>query len=386
MVYISFIILSIILLIIGFYFILSLVYRKINKKKILEEKKEIFHTLESILNRKENNTNIPFEILKSKFSSGRGIEAFYLAYKKYVEKHGYGDELKQLLNQVVDYQKIIKSKVVKKSYRKSYMLFLILEFQLDSPEIGKIALESLNDDSIYVRNNALGVIQNQGEIQKMIQTLDIVNKQEKHFNIKMLTDFLDNFKGDIEKLDQQLLNSAEKYNPIIKAVIIDHFTNARNKSKGIRDRVLDCIECEDDFEMSMKCIRYFFHVEDTRAAEYLLRNMDNGSWSIRANSAKALLKYPDKTVIEKLKQTMGDENYFVRKNSAETFIQLMEKEEVFHEAVFNEDQFIRDILLYTIEKFHIEGFDEYVGARELIENKYIEKEKQTIKELNVEWT
>lgn len=374
MVYVSFIILVVILLTISIYFISSLVYKRINEKKIQKKQKEILSCMEKILKSKEDLSHETCK-LKNYFSNGNDIEAFYLAYLEYVEKYGYCEDLKKLLNEVVDCKKIIKSKTVKKSYRKSYTLYLIAEFQLDSKEAGEKGLMSLKDSSIYVRNNALNVIRNQGKVKNMMEALDEINNREKYYNDKILIDFLDNFKGDMEKLDHELLLKIDKYNKSLQRVILDHLINMRNDSLEIKDKMLELLETEKDLEILIKSTRYFSHIVDGRAEKHILKNMSSGNWILRSNSANAIQKYPSKEAKERLKKTLGDSNYFVRKNSANSFIKIQSKEEIFLEAIYHKDPFARDILTYTINTNGIKGFEEF---KDLIE-------AESKEELKLEW-
>lgn len=373
LVYTSFLVLIIILFIVSLYFLSSLAYKKFNRKKIEEKTQKIFKDFERILGGDKEDFSLEIKNLKNSFSNGRDIKSFHLAYVKYVGKYGYSQELKELLNKVVDYEKIMKGKIMKKTYRKSYTLYLISEFNLSGEEVGRIAFDALGDDSIYVRNNALNAIRNQGKVEAMLETMDKMNICKKYYNSRLLIDFLDNFKGDKKKLDDEILKRIDSYKNRFKSLIVEHLINMENDDKKTRDKILDFLENSKDNEILIKSTRYFYRIGDERALKYILENISSGSWSLRASSATAISKYPREEVILKLKETLGDPNYFVRRNSAMSLAKIEEKEDLFLEAYYNEDPFARDILTYTIESSGIKGFEDFKKRRKVEDD--LEKNK-----------
>lgn len=359
MIYMSFIIFVVVLIIVSFYFITSLIYRIINEKKIQEKKKTILNLISKVMGSDEEYANNEISELKKSFSSRRGIQAFHLAYINYVKAYGYNNNLQNLLNQVVDYEKVMKSKIVRKNYRKSFTLYLISEFQLSTKAVRDLALNSLEDDSIYVRNNALHVIGNRGDTESVLQALKKINKNEKYYNDKIVIDFLDNFKGDKKELDNKICEQLNNYNNILKNIIIEHLINVNNDDLKIRDQMLELLSTSQEPELLIKSTKYFSQVEDQRATAQLLVNMDSENWSLRATSAKTVSKYPGHQTVEKLKKTLSDPNYFVRRNSANSLIQMEEKEKIFEEALNNKDPFAKDILAYLISTSGIEGLEAF---------------------------
>lgn len=202
----------------------------------------------------------------------------------------------------------------------------------------------------------------------MIQALDKINLAKKYYNNRILIDFLDNFKGDVKKLDLAILERLEDYTERFKRLMVEHLASIENDDEKIRDKVLEFLINSKDNELLIKATRYFYPIVDERAAEYILKNISSDNWILRANSAHAISKYPSKRVVEKLKKSLGDSNYFVRKNSAISFVKLQDREDLFYEAYYNEDLFAREILVYTMETMGIEGFGEYKALRDTEDN------------------
>lgn len=359
-VYMVFIIFVIILLIISCYFLTALGLRKYNESKIEEKKQEIFTLFKKVLNSDTRGLRTDKERLSNHFKGKRGVEAFYLAYVSYVEEYGYSLELRDLLNQVTDYKVIVDSTmIIRSSYRKSYALYLISEFRLNEKAIEEFAIDALDEDSIYTRHSALNVIRNQGEIASMLGALDTINKSDKHYNEKIIIDFLDNFSGDKRALDHEILEKIDGYKEILKNIVIEHLTNIKNDCLAVRNKMLGYLQIPSSTNVTIKSMNYFLIIKDTRAAKYILKNMESENWSLRAKSAQTIFMYPDAQVIEKLTQLLTDPNYFVRKNSANSLVKIQDKESIFSQALNNPDQFARDILVYTIETSGLSGFSAF---------------------------
>ena len=127
LVYISFISIVIVLLIVSFYFISSILLRKRNKEKIQRKTQEIYQAFVILLQREDGDRARARKRLENNFSERKDLRSFYLGFKEYKEEYGHSEELRELLNEIVDYKEIMRSNIVRKSYRKSYTLYLLSE-------------------------------------------------------------------------------------------------------------------------------------------------------------------------------------------------------------------------------------------------------------------
>ncbi|MGB6178593.1 HEAT repeat domain-containing protein [Carnobacterium sp.] len=357
--YFSFIMFVLLLLLINSYFLISLNVEKRKHKKIEKRKEEIKETFVSILEKKEANRIDEVNKLRDNFNRKTDIQAFHKAVREYYESSDYKDELSDLLEEVVDINKIVKSGVVRKEYKESYALYLLSEFKMGNKETGDFALSSLDKKSLHIRNNALNVINKNNDLTIMMKAIDLIDSKEHYFNDKTIIDFLDNYKGDKDALDNALYLNMNTYNTNLKKNIISHFINITDGTQKIKDRMLDYIQESSEKEIVISSTRYFNKIIDQRAVKYILNNMESEDWEVRATSARVICNYPGEQVIEKLKQTLKDENYYVRYNSAESFLKLVDEKAVIEEAVKNEDRFTRDILLYAMNTRGIITIEDY---------------------------
>lgn len=357
--YFSFIMFVLLLLLVNSYFLLSLHIEKRKDNKIKKRKEEIKKSLLNIFENKVINKNDEVQKLKKHFNRKIDIQAFHYAIKECKSANIYKDELAQLLEEIVDIDKILKSGVVRKEYKESYTLYLISEFNLGNKKAGEFALSSLDKKSLHVRNNALNVINKNNDLAIMMRAIEMVNDKDHYFNDKMIIDFLDNYKGNNAELDSKLYLEMDHYNMNLKKNIISHFMNMNNGSQKIRDKMIDFIHQSDEKEIIISSTRYFYKVIDERAKAFIVKNMSSKDWEVRATSARVVSKYTGENIVNKLKQTLTDENYYVRYNSAESFLKVVDSEIAINEAIKNEDRFARDILLYAMNIRGIINIEEY---------------------------
>lgn len=369
-VYFSFILFVLLLILINSYFLISLRIEKYRNQKIDKRKNEIIETFKNIFEREVSAREYEIKEIKKVFNRKVDIEAFYLAVKEYEKETAYKKELKKLLEEVVDIDKVFKSGVVRKEYKRSYTLYLMSEFEIGNKKAGEFALKSLENNSVYVRNNALKVINKNHNIDLFMKALDRINSRKYHFNEKMLIDFLDDYNGEQDELSNHLYSKIDIYNKDLKKIIVAHFTNMNDGSKKTRDKMLEIIKNSDEKELTIASLRYFQVVVDNRAKPYIIEMMNHKDWAIRATVARMIFEYGDNQVKEKLKKGLEDSNYYVRANSASSFLKLEKKENIIEEALNNEDRFARDILLYSMNMEKMISLEEYeILSQEFIEEK-----------------
>lgn len=348
------------LVIVILYLITSILIRRIESNKIEDEKKLMIYALNNIMQANLIDKRVEIEKLKSVFSDKVKIQAFYLAYEEYIEQNGYSEKLKQLLSYIVDYEKILTNKVVRKEYRPSYVLYMISQFRLSTKEIGEYALKKLNNRSVYVRNNAINVIKHFEQVSIVLEALKQIDSNEHYFNDKILVDFLDNFKGEMCLLDLELLEHIDGFTNNTKKIILEHFRNIGSDGIKTKDKILSIISNpKENEEILISATKYFSKIIYKESKPYILNNMDSEKWALRAISASVISKYCGDGVTEKLRQKLSDKNYFVRYNSALSFVNIEKKDLVIEEIFNNKDRFARETLLYAVDEKGILSLDEY---------------------------
>lgn len=376
LVYISFIVFVIILLVIGIYLILALRRRTLSFEKI---KQKIF-IIKDIFNNHMEYSNVELipkseiEELKRLVSNKNGLEAFIKCYHDYVEDMGDKMKAQEYASIIISYKTLLSNKIVREKYKISYILYLISEFGISTDEVSHFALESLNSDSMYVRNNSLRIIRNTGNIELVLKAILIIISQNHYYNYRVLVDFLDNFSGEKEDLNKALFENFSKFNSRFKRLVLEHFSNGLNADENIKEMVLEVLSNPSDKNILITATRYFGRIIDLRAKKIILQNLDNPQWEIRAISAKVISKYNNPDSISKVVEGLKDNNYYVRYNSAFSYIQMEEEENILNELNNMTDVFSKDITLYAMYANNIIDYEAYTIMTEKVEE-----------ELNKQW-
>lgn len=369
LVYISFVIFVVILLIVGIYFMLALRKRRISLEKI-NKKTEI---IKDILNNHMGYSDIKLipeneiEEIRKIVSNKIGLESFINCYQEYLDNNGDVIKARDYAGMVVSYKTLLNNKIVREKYKKSYILFLLSEFRINTEEVTEFALESLDSDSIYVRNNALRVIRNTGSVPLILKTIESISSQDHYYNYRVLVDFIDNFTGEQELLNQAFVENFQVFNVRFKRLIIEHFSNRLNDNENIRLLVLEVLSSSNDKNTLIMATRYFGRIIDERAKENILKNLESPEWELRAISAKIIPNYNSQISKSKVMEALKDKNYYVRYNSAFSYIEMEEEDNILNELNKITDPFAKDITLYAMYASNIIDYKEYTEMAEEVE-------------------
>lgn len=312
-----------------------------------------------------NELDIPIsEIseLRTKVRTKPGLQAFNKIYFEKLEKNKLDEQLRQYVRSIIDYHTLYKNRIVRDKYRKSYILYLLAEYYMDTDEVIKFALSNLDNSSQYVRNNALRVLRNTGNVEAFIAAYQKISNGELYFNNKVIVDFIDSFQGDMPKLNSTLASSIDEFSPQIQKVIIDHFAN--RKISDFSCEILRIIKQSKDKEIVISGIKYFGMIRYQEAYNFIVEQFEGDKYEIRAICARAIALYNCEKTIKLLEENITDSNWFVRYNCAFTLIHL-EEGNVFSpnsrigKIIRGNDRFAKEMIIYTLYSTHLINKDNY---------------------------
>lgn len=358
-VYSIFILFVLNLLIIIFYIIRTKIHDGTEKKRI-EKVMEKLKTKVAEHLKLEDLNEIPekdISYIKKLVLTKTGLLVFNRIYSDYINTYGYDERIKSYAALIVDYNILLKNRIVRDKYRKSYILHLLAGYRINSPKVIEFALDSLESNSHYVRNNALRVIGNSGNVESFLEAYNIISFSDKYFNNKMILDLIDSFKGDKQSLNHALDNEFDSFSVEIQKVIIEHFTNV--KYSGAMKRLLDVLKNSSQVELKIAATKYFSSVASSESYPLILGNADSGEWELRAVTVKVLEKYNKPETIDKLIERISDQNWFVRYNAALSLISLDTDNETIKKIFECNDRYAREITLYAMFTKSLIDFEEY---------------------------
>jgi hypothetical protein len=363
LVYTTFLTLLLLLIIVSSYFIKSITMRNLYKKRLRSRKAKIAEVYADLRTKYSTLYEVPKSIIDKlrRLSLNRvGLEAFTDFYLDVAKKARYSDEICDFAAKIIDFETLTKTNIVRNEYRMSYILFLLSSYRIRNEHTKELALRSLDDRSMYVRNNALLVIKNSGDADLVIKALGIIGKEKRFFNSKSIVDFFDTFSGDYNELSEALVLQFDTFSVFIKRLIPGHFMNRHNDSEAVRQLMLRCLE-DSDKELIIAATKYFGWVNEPRAGLLILKNLSNDEWEVRALSARISQRgYNIDGMSEALFDGLSDYNWFVRQNCAFAYVAIVHGERRYIKPIIEgNDRYAREVILYVMFTKDYLGYDLY---------------------------
>lgn len=205
--------------------------------------------------------------------------------------------------------------------------------------------------SIYCRENALTALYRGGDARAVVQAFKRMSREDIHHSQKLLADGLLSFRGDREALCAQLWADFRSLTPGIRLALLDFM---RLLGADYRRELFPLLEAPaTDDELCFCILRYYGRCNYPPACERMigfLSSPRNGLWEYAAVSASALRGYRSAKVVRALFNALGDSNWYVRYNAAESLVSMGLPEEAYRQALEGPDRFAREILQYMLER------------------------------------
>lgn len=246
--------------------------------------------------------------------------------------------LKQLMKKKIRKDELLKLKVSK----------LIGYYQIDSPQAHLFLLNCLQQNSIYLKLNALTSLAQIGNSASFYEALEYCSDNFVLYNEKFLIDIMRQFTGDQMTLNNKLLEHFSKFTKEFQLTLIHYFTI--NRWQPIEPVLLDLLERGEELEkeLHLGAIKYFINYPCSTTKSLLLYYLTHTDWEYRVLSAKALQHFSEDDVINQLFVATQDRNWYVRFNSARTLCSYHIDEKIMSYIQQIEDQYSKDILLYAL--------------------------------------
>lgn len=264
-----------------------------------------------------------------------------------------------------DILKIVKKYRKKDDIRKNYIVIILGEYRLNNYKLNEFLFECLNTTSMYLRIESLRAISKIGNTTNFIKALEFISEEEKYINDKIMVDVLDNFGGNCELLNKELLLKFNIFGENMQKDIIEHLKN--KKVEFAKDKMIDILQNENmNKEVRISAIKYFSNISYKKAKDEIKNLLSHKEWEYRAISAYTLAKYKEKDVIEVLLSSITDYNWHVRFNSAKSLLSFNE-DHIIERVLAKHDKYSRDILLYAMFTQEKISYDEYLEKTRKLE-------------------
>lgn len=280
-----------------------------------------------------------------------------ISFNKDPQNHVY---VKKYMNKFDSYiQRLIKKYSKEGSIKNVYIVFLMGQYKIDNDYINKFLLNSLKTNSLYLRFNALNSISQIGNVKYFVEALSYMSQVGGYLNNKVLIDIMDEFGGDLKKLDDELFKHLEEFSYEIQCIIIDHFKNSNNVF--VVQRLADILSYTDtDKEVKASIIKYFNIINYPPVKQVLISLLDSEQWECRALAAKTLSKYYSQDTVDKLLISITDINWYVRLNSAMSLLDFELGDKLINDVLEKNDKYSKEILFYAMFVKHKITYEEFI--------------------------
>lgn len=237
----------------------------------------------------------------------------------------------------------------------AYFPYLISKYKFHRGEsIGIIIdtmLELVKSPSLYCRENALHALYVQGDCESVITALKIIDSNRFYFHSKLITDGLQEFEGDRDRLDGELWAQLSDFSEKMQLSLLNYFRFSRGCHKENFFRLLTGEDVSD--EIAYCAIRYFGKYRYEPAYPHLTRFAKMSSethWEYVAISATALCTYPCGETVEILKELLKSRNWYVRYNASQSLLELGVEYSALAEILEGDDRYAAEILRYRFDQ------------------------------------
>lgn len=250
------------------------------------------------------------------------------------------------------FQVILHSYRKKDSIYKAFLasfLSLYYPFHLNSNSIiDEEIMKYVEDNSIYCRENAMLYFYKRGSSTLVINALKLISDKGLYYNKKLLANDLLKFSGNQEELAQKLFQEFEHFSVDFQVSIVNYlrFSKADLNKEFYQMLISD----EYDKEVDLAMIRYFGSKKYEKVLPYLLellKNTNKEDVEYKIIATQAIRIYDSKEVRASLIKCISDDNWYVRKNAANSLYKMKLTKTDMKEIEAIQDKYGMEMIEYT---------------------------------------
>lgn len=324
-------------------------YRKFNKtvdlkrgqyEKVIEEQLKVIKNGGEL---KESTINYMKKFLKD--------EVFVNILDTYLTKYLLSNE-----NKIVRiYMRNFKEEILHSIYNQSksddissiYNVFRLGLYRLEDREVSLYLLDCLDTNSLYLKYNALRAIASIGNTTCLIDALKYLSIEKDVLNQKVVLDIVNSSTAYKEEVKRCLLDAIHSFSDNIKNIVIEYFRIQMHEEAA--DELLKLLSNEEEnMEVRLSIIRYFGRVYYSSARSMLQELMNHGEWEYRALCATSLKLYQSEDTEKSLIDCIGDSNWYVRYNTANTLLEYDIEDDKIMRIINSDDPYASDVMKYAL--------------------------------------
>lgn len=297
-----------------------IIYKIIAEKRFSIKRKESFNQSIKLINLYlENKDDEIILYIKKRIKR----ESFFI---------GFNDAIVVLKKEynLDSFLKIFKNDIEKKvkKYRdkikKNYILECIGIYEITTPYIKW----TIKKECVYRKNKvnykAIGAACKGRDAKFILNIIRKINSKKCVLNHKLFVDLILGFNGDMQDLNNRLLENYFLFEATLKKIIIVHFFNTKYEKAS---KVLGGeLGNGNDKEIKISILRYFSKIKYSKVLDNIIRDLKKEDWEYKAVACFTLNNYYNDEVEKILLDFSKDRNWHIRKNAIKVLIKHMGEE------------------------------------------------------------
>jgi len=219
-----------------------------------------------------------------------------------------------------------------------------------SPLIDSL-ISFIDDPNIYCRINVLRALCIIGNVQAVVNAVQIINDKQLYIHRQTLTSELCNFRGDKEILGDNLWGRCHLWDDNTTVAVIQFITTFSKYYRGAFMPLLCNASASADMRIAV--IRYYgkymYKLAQPILSSFVAKPADI---ALAIVAATALELYPESNTIDILKGALVSQNWYVRYNASSSLVKLGTNSDLIDIVRFG-DSHEKEIVIYMLEqRFH----------------------------------
>ena len=206
----------------------------------------------------------------------------------------------------------------------------------------------IDGSSVYCRANILCALCSIGNVQSVVNALQVISDKSLFMHNQLLTNRLAHFAGDKEVLEEYLWSAGQNWNDNILVSVIQFITRTSN---NYSEKFLTALQSASyGTEVRAAFIRYYGKYMYEPVRPILIEFVANPTdVNLTIEAISALTLYPSSDTTAALKGALSSPRWQIRYSASSVLVELLEKPDLLA-LLQGEDSYIREIIDYMLER------------------------------------
>lgn len=216
----------------------------------------------------------------------------------------------------------------------------------DNPSIYRNLIFYLEGATVYLSENILRAIYQQPDVSLITKAFVELESDQLSHHAKVIQDGLLSHPYDHEVLAKELWQHHQYFRESVVIGIVGFITL---RSENFQETFFDILQKEQiNLEIKTSMMRYFRRHPYSKMEQVLISYASDYEDVIRIVAVDVLSEYPSKEVIRTLRESLKDENWYVRRNASLSLVKLNVSKEDILDVLTGHDRYAKEMVRYHL--------------------------------------